>query len=285
MQITLSGVRGTAVMTNPAFREFGGDTTCFYIKGREGEEILIDFGSGLNGMRNRLSQSDKPMLALMTHYHLDHLAGFPVFPRIYRSGSPLRIVGPSLNEMSVKDVFSEIMSAPFWPQQIDMLRSELTFEALGPYSRDGVMAYGGLEIRWCPVHHPGGCVAYRVDEPATGHSLLVATDIEWALSTKEEREDFLHLCRAPNPVGWMAFDGHFTPENYPAHVNWGHSTWQDGVAIAKEAGIQQLVMIHHAPEMDDASLRELERQMQRECSGAVLGRQGETYEGLERVMR
>lgn len=283
MQITLGGVRGTAVVTNPAFREFGGDTTCFYIVGRDGEEILIDFGSGLNGMRDRLSQSDRPMLALMTHYHLDHLAGFPVFPRIYRPGAPLHIVGPSLNGKEVKDVFAQIMAAPFWPQQIEMLRGELTFEALGTYHREAVMTYGGLEVRWCPVHHPGGCVAYRVDEPATGHSLLVATDIEWPLSTKEERDIFLHLCRTPNPVNWMAFDGHCTPENYPAHVNWGHSTWQDGVAIARETGIQQLVIIHHAPELDDAALRELERKMREECPGAVLGRQGERYEGAEKV--
>lgn len=284
MQITLGGVRGTAVVTSPEFREFGGDTTSFLIEGRDGRRVLIDFGSGLSTMPESPADYEKPLLAFMTHYHLDHMAGFPVFPRIYRPGAPLRIIGPSVNGKNVKDVFSEMMSAAFWPQQIDMLKGELEFETL-PMNRDeAVIQYGGLDIRWCAVHHPGGSVAYRFDEPATGQSLLVATDIEWALSTKEERDAFLRLCCRPKPVGWLAFDGHFTPEDYPGHENWGHSTWQQGVAVAEEAGVGKLVIIHHAPGRNDDSLRVVEQQMQKKCPKAVFGRQGDKYEGTEKVM-
>ncbi len=283
MQITLGGVRGTAVVTDPDFRLFGGDTTSFYIQGQAGGEIIIDFGSGLNRMTDRLHGSEKYLLALMTHYHLDHVAGFPVFQRIYRPGTLLHIVGPSSNGKTVKEIFSDIMSPPFWPQQLHMLKATLEFETLNTDNQEAVLHHGALEIRWCPVHHPGGCVAYRIDEPSTGHSVLIATDIEWELSSEAEQSSFLHLCAVPSPVKWMAFDGHFTPENYPAHRNWGHSTWRNGVSIAQTIGIEKLVMIHHAPEFDDATLLDLEQQLKKECPTAVLGRQGETYEGTENV--
>ena len=35
---------------------------------------------------------------------------------------------------------------------------------------------GGLRVSWQSVAHPDGCVSYRVDEPATGASVVVATD-------------------------------------------------------------------------------------------------------------
>lgn len=283
MQITLGGVRGTSTVTNPACRIFGGDTTCFFIQGRAGEEIIIDFGTGLNSMRDRLGAPDKPLLALMTHYHLDHIAGFPVFPRIYQPGAPLRIMGPASGGKTVREIFAEIMSPPFWPQQLHMLPANPEFETLDASRSDKVLRHGALEIRWCAVHHPGGCLAYRVDEPGTGHSVLIATDIEWALSTEEERAAFLKLCAQPSPVRWLAFDGHFTPENYPAHVNWGHSTWRDGAEITRCAGVEKLVIIHHAPNQRDDGLLSLEQQLDRECPGAVFGRQGETYEGTERI--
>ena len=283
MQITLGGVRGTGVVTNPVFREFGGDTTAYLIEGRGGETVLIDFGSGLNTFSDRLAASDRPLLALMTHYHLDHMTGFPVFPKIYSPGAGLRIIGPTVKGKDVKAVFSEMLSAAFWPQQIDMLKGTLQFEALPASGEEALISYGGLEIRWCPVHHPGGSVAYRLDEPATGHSLLVATDIEWALSTADEREVFLSLCAAPHPVDWLAFDGHFSPGEYEAHTNWGHSTWAQAVDVAEATRAGKLVIIHHAPGHDDNVLRGMEQDMQERLPSASFGRQGEQYEGTERV--
>ncbi len=40
----------------------------------------------------------------------------------------------------------------------------------------------------------------------------------------------------------------YTDEEYPAHRHWGHSTWEEGVRLAKQANVKQLVIFHHDPE-------------------------------------
>jgi ribonuclease BN (tRNA processing enzyme) len=289
MRIILGGVRGTGTVTDSAFAEFGGDTTAYLVKGCDGDEILIDFGSGLRELRRYLYDPQVHRMALMTHYHLDHLSGFPVFPSIYNPEASLHILGPRSENMDVKKVFAEMMARPFWPLQINMLGARLDFETLEEEGGMDGRSFGGLQVRWCRVHHPGGCMAYRLDEPETGDSLMIATDVEWQESSNEEKKCFLELCLTPTPVKMLFFDGHFMPDNYASFRNWGHSTWQDGVEIVRACGSAcdghepRLIIVHHAPERDDESLREAEVELQRVLPCAEFGRQRSLYEGQKRI--
>jgi ribonuclease BN (tRNA processing enzyme) len=46
----------------------------------------------------------------------------------------------------------------------------------------------------------------------------------------------------------------YTAEEYPAFVGWGHSTLEDAVALAIEAGVERLVLFHHRPERTDSEV-------------------------------
>ena len=272
MEILLGGVRGTATVTDAAYRQFGGDTTAFLIKGAEGEQVLIDFGSGLRGLHRFLHDPTQNRLALVTHYHLDHLNGFPVLPLIYDPEASLDIFGPPSGGLEVESVFSDMMARPFWPLQIHMLEARLSFTTLRACPAKG-HPFGSLVIRWCPVHHPCGCMAYRIDEPATGESVVVATDIEWQASDSAEKAAFLRFCTIPTPVKLLLFDGHFTPEQISHKKGWGHSTWAEGVDIVQRTGIEKLLITHHAPEHDDRMLADIETTLQQHLPDAALARQ------------
>jgi phosphoribosyl 1,2-cyclic phosphodiesterase len=168
-----------------------------------------------------------------------------------------------------------------------MLQAKLEFETLEKNAGTAGMNFGDLCIRWCSVHHPGGCFAYRIDEKSTGESLVIGTDIEWQESSDAEKEKFIALCSIPEPAGLLFFDGHFTPENYGSFRNWGHSTWQDGIeivkSVAKETTEPRLVIIHHAPERDDEILKEEEKRMRQHLETACFGRQRSIFEGTERI--
>ena len=58
----------------------------------------------------------------------------------------------------------------------------------------------------------------------------------------------------------LIYDSQYTPEEYPAKVGWGHSTWQAGAELARAAGVPQLVLFHHDPRRTDAQLAALEAQ-------------------------
>jgi len=278
MRIILGGVRGTSTVTDPAFKEFGGDTISFLVIGEKGDELIVDFGSGLRELQRFLYDCSTHRMALITHYHLDHLNGFPTFPLIYDPTASLHTLGPSSGGMDIEDVFSDMLAKPFWPIQMDMLQAKLSFETLGDNDSTHERSFGDFDIRSCPVHHPGGCMAYRIDERSTGDSVVIATDIEWQESTQQEKTAFLDLCSQPKPAKLLFFDGHFTPQNYAQFRYWGHSTWRDGLEIMEQTGLQKTVMIHHSPRNDDDVLKKIEEEMEQASCSLAMGRQCDIYE-------
>ena len=52
----------------------------------------------------------------------------------------------------------------------------------------------------------------------------------------------------------LIFDAHFLPEEYETYRNWGHSTWEDAIAVAEQCQARQLWLAHHAPQRTDDEL-------------------------------
>ena len=52
----------------------------------------------------------------------------------------------------------------------------------------------------------------------------------------------------------MIFEAHFLPEEYETYRNWGHSTWEDAIAVAEQCQARQLWLAHHAPQRTDDEL-------------------------------
>ena len=52
----------------------------------------------------------------------------------------------------------------------------------------------------------------------------------------------------------LIYDAQYTPEEYLRFRGWGHSTWVEGVGVARDAGARQLVLFHHDPSHDDQFL-------------------------------
>jgi phosphoribosyl 1,2-cyclic phosphodiesterase len=255
MKVLLGGVRGTSSIAQADFMRYGGETTSVLVRGRAGETVILDAGTGIRTLGARLAQDPpKEVLLLLTHYHLDHIVGWPSFPLLYQRGVTLRVASSQTVGLKVEQILSQLMNQPFWPVQMDSVLATLRFEKTPGH-------FGELRIRSCPVHHPGGCVAYRLDEPATGASLVFATDIEWKLSTEEEKKSFLGLCREPTPCRLLLFDGHYSRANYPSFAGWGHSCWEDSVEVARAAGAGRLLVIHHAPDSRDEQLDRVKRRL------------------------
>ena len=58
-------------------------------------------------------------------------------------------------------------------------------------------------------------------------------------------------------------------------VGWGHSTFEEGVAIAEAAGVKKYVLYHHDPGQNDAAGHEKERRAQARFPNSIAA-----YEGL-----
>jgi len=273
MRLIIGGARGTSVVADPAFLEFGGDTTSFLVEGDRGDTVLIDAGTGTRLIDRYVRMARRhDLLLLMTHYHQDHLIGFPGFTPIYDATWSIEIDGPEIEGFTPEQVFSGMLGKPFWPLQIEGLQADIRFVTLPNQSSPDGRVFGDLVIRWCPVHHLGNCLAYRIDEQSKEKAIIIATDIEWSLATDIERKALIELCTRPYPAHLLIFDAHFTPEEYPRFKGWGHSTWRDALDVVRQTHIERLVLTHYSQYADDLKLLDTENEIKKIMPSAEIAR-------------
>ena len=232
MKVFLGGSRGSFPTSGADKVRYGGDTFSLLVEGRGGAQVLIDAGSGVRNLKARL----RPGATLFfTHTHLDHLIGLPLLAATW----PKRMILP---RGDLQAVLARAFAPPTWPLALP----PSDFAVPEP-----PVDIGDLQVRWQAVAHPDGCVAYRVDEPATGASVVVATDVEWAAMSPPAQDAFAAFARGAD---LLVFDSHYLPAEYAAHKGWGHSAWTDAVEAARRFGVQKLWLMHHPPDRTDAEI-------------------------------
>jgi len=185
----------------------------------------------------------------------------------------IEMAAPERENLTVEDAVRAFIRPPWWPVPLPVMAGHITFRTLPGPESVAPEPWLDLQIRWCPVHHPNGCTAYRLDDSESGKSVVIATDIEWGESSEAYRESLTRLCRDPHPASLLVVDGRYAQSEYESARGWGHSTWEEGVALAEAAGIKQVVITHHGQASDQA-LTEREHIIQARFPRAILARQG-----------
>jgi phosphoribosyl 1,2-cyclic phosphodiesterase len=265
MEIRFWGTRGSIPAPGPSTLEFGGNTTCLEVVLRSGRRIVIDGGTGIR----LLGESLKTMVAtvrlhlLLTHNHWDHLIGLPFFLPIYREDSEIQIDGWPLAFQALKRVFDDHMGDGFFPVAFEQLKAHITFVnkiARHPQVLDDV------HIEALPLNHPQGCLGFRFQEE--GQTLVFITDNELGLDGGYRFPDFVKFAK---DADLLIHDAQYLPEEMPVHRGWGHSTYEEAVHLALEAGVKTLLLTHHDPSRTDEQVRDILRRA-REMAAAAGGK-------------
>lgn len=80
MEIICWGSRGSISVSGKDYIKYGGDTTCIEIRTKSNDIIIIDAGTGIRRLGNKLIEERLfKYHFVFTHAHWDHLMGFPFF--------------------------------------------------------------------------------------------------------------------------------------------------------------------------------------------------------------
>ena len=112
----------------------------------------------------------------------------------------------------------------------------------------------GYNVTAFAVHHPGGALGYRFSSGKQGDaSFVYISDNELgAVETYPPRDEWWRqLVDFIRGAKVLVHDTMYTPDEYPKHRGWGHSTYEDAVELALAAGVEELVLFHHRPERSD----------------------------------
>lgn len=269
MIIKFWGVRGSIPSPGAATAGIGGNTSCVEVCTAE-QRFVLDAGTGLRGLGEALLARGGPvdLTLLLSHLHWDHIQGLPFFVPLYLKSTRVQVVGPAADTMSVLQTLSHQMTSPVFPVRLGELLSQIT-------TRDvfagETWVSGGARISTARLHHPGGCLAWRIE--AEGASLVYATDTEHYACVDPA------LAKFAEGADVLIYDGQYTPEEYrgdvgPSRVGWGHSTYEAGALLAAAAGVSQLVLFHHDPRRTDAQVVEIEARAQALFPNAIVAREG-----------
>jgi phosphoribosyl 1,2-cyclic phosphodiesterase len=240
------GVRGSIPCPGPDTVRYGGNTSCIEVR-CGGRLLIFDAGTGLRPLGAHLDALGAVKGDLFfTHTHFDHICGLPFFSSAYAKTNHFQFwAGHLLPDHTLRYVLSEMMMAPLFPIPISVLGADISFhdfragETLDPGS--------GIVIRTVALNHPNGATGYRIEY--AGKSLCYVTDTEHVPGTPDR-----NVLGLIDRADLVIYDSTYTDDEYPNHVGWGHSTWQEGVRLADAAKVKQLVVFHHDPGHDDATM-------------------------------
>lgn len=246
------GTRGSIPSPGPATAGYGGNTTCLEL--RVGERRLIfDAGTGIRLLGNKLlSEQTRKATIFLTHFHWDHIQGFPFFAPVYNSEFRLRIVAPEQDGAGVEALFAGQMGPIYFPIPYEALSASLFFEHLN----EGSWEEDGIRLRAMRMRHPSFTVGYRAE--VSGKVVVFIPDNELvggsfptARGWREKLGDFVA------GADLLIHDAMFTDEEYRRRNGWGHSTFQQVLELALETGVKDLFFFHHAPERSDQELNQI----------------------------
>jgi phosphoribosyl 1,2-cyclic phosphodiesterase len=259
------GVRGSIACPSPRHMTYGGNTACVEVLAGE-ERIILDAGTGIRDLGNQLLK-DGPRRAhlLLSHTHWDHVSGFPFFTPAFKGGRIFRVMAGHLTDHGgVRATLAGQMMQPMFPVPLEIMKSDLVFEDFE--AGDRFTLEGGIKVRTTRLNHPSGATAYRFD--FGGKSFCYVTDTEHVPGKPDQ--SVLGLIDGADLV---VYDCTYTDDEFPAKVGWGHSTWQEGVRLARAAKVKKLVIFHHEPDHEDDRMAQIEQEARAAWDGTVVARE------------
>ncbi len=268
MEFTFLGVRGSTPASGKNFNEYGGHTSCSLVQLQDREIIVVDTGTGIIGWGQDLMKSPAGsslrLNILFTHFHLDHLMGILFFDPLYSPSTQITFYS-SLYPKSLEKCLSNLMGGRFFPIKFMETPSKKIFRKIPP----GKFRIGGIQISHCPLNHPQGALAFKFQNKH--RSVVLATDTEHPKDGIDEE-----LAAFAHGADYLIYDAMLTPSEYRAgKKGWGHSTWEEGIKVAKKAEVGRLVLSHFNPIHTDSKIDQILSQSKKKLPKTFAAREGQ----------
>lgn len=246
MKLEFWGIRGTTPVWGNDKKRYGGHTLCSLITSDEKDLIIIDAGTGIMQLGNKLlkdsGSGELHIHLLLTHFHLDHIMGMPFFPLLYHRNAFITFYSPVATK-EMEGYLSGLMRGKYFP--VDFMSTSSKKEYI--QVEEGGFRIGDIQITAQDLNHPQGSVAYKFLHKEK--TIILATDTEHPEAGIDQK-----LAEFCSGADVLVYDAMFTPEEYADRKGWGHSTWRAGTQLAEMSGIKTLYLSHLSPDHSDQQI-------------------------------
>lgn len=268
MQIRFWGVRGTIPTPGPTTVRVGGNTSCVEVRTPDKQLIILDAGSGIRGLGKALQQENNGRIVgniLISHTHWDHIQGFPFFGPVFGRTNRFVLVGQRRFDKRLEEVLEGQFIEPYLPFRYRTLPADLLVKEV----QDGetIIIGNDTKVHVADLNHPGGCLGFRIE--SGGSVFTYCCDVG---HTNGFDKNVLKLAQ---DADLFVHDSHFASiEECHKYADWGHSTWQEAVEIAKKVNVKCLALFHYSPDLSDDEIDDILIQAKKIFPNTIIAQEG-----------
>ena len=240
-----------------------------------GELFIFDAGSGLRELGKSLTGQSVSTHIFLSHCHFDHVCGLPFFEPCYSPDSRISIwAGNLVPRFTLSGVIGQMMASPLFPISKDAFEAGIRYRDF----RAGETLRPSPEvlIKTIPLNHPDGATGYRLE--FAGRSVAYVTDHEAIACVDRE------LVALLMDTDVLILDCTFTREQIAARSGWGHSSWDQGIKLAKATRAGLFCLFHHDPDHDDDRLDDIAKEVSSHYPRSLVAKEGLVLEVQEPVL-
>lgn len=263
MRLRFWGTRGSLPKPGPATMRYGGNTPCVEIRTADGHLVILDCGTGAQGLGQALLAAGHGPVhghLLLTHMHWDHIQGLPFFAPLFAPGNAWDIYGPGSPRQPLQELLAGQMAYPYFPIALQQCGATIRYHTLV----ERTFQIGALRVTPRYLNHPALTLGYRLETGSV--TVVYATDHEphlpyWPHAASGEaaanwlthREEQRHVAFLAG-ADLVIHDAQYSLSEYQQRLGWGHSPVEYPVDVALAAQARRLALFHHEPWHDDSTI-------------------------------
>jgi phosphoribosyl 1,2-cyclic phosphodiesterase len=176
------------------------------------ERIIFDAGSGIRPLGMDLVETGPNAVHIfLTHFHWDHIQGFPFFMPLYDAEDTIRVIGPKQKDIDVQNLFAGQMGPIYFPVPFRVVAASMEFEHLN----EGSYELGNLSLDVMRVRHPSFVIGYRIR--IDGHVICFIPDNELDGDMYDVDPGFeARIVDFVGDADLLIHDSMYTEEEYPS---------------------------------------------------------------------
>jgi len=245
MIIRCWGARGSIPVSGNEYLKYGGDTTCLEIRTKDDDIVIVDAGSGMRRLGNKLIEEGRFEYSMIfTHAHWDHLIGFPFFKPLYFSKTRINMRGCPFPQASINEMIKRVMTPPHFPVKYSDLRAGINYDG----TCEGISIIGSLTVIPIFLSHPNQGNGYKFIEDGKSFVFLTDNELTFTHEGGLTYDDYLEFSEGAD---LLVHDAEYTEEDYATKKEWGHSVYTDALRLALEGKVKKLGLFHHNQERTD----------------------------------
>ena len=265
-KIKFWGTRGSLATPDVNCGKVGGNTVCIEVEC--GDSLIIcDAGTGIRllGSKIMAEKKYKNLYLLLSHAHYDHIEGIPFFAPLFSKNFKMDIwCGELDGSNNTRDTVAGFMRRPYFPVGPEVFVAETKFHDVSEFQSFNITK--DIHIKTIPLAHPGGATAYRIEYGDKSFAYVSDTEHKPG-ETNQTIVEFIRDCDA------FVYDASLTDNELPNYEGFGHSTWQEGLRLAKLAKAKRYFAFHHMPFRSDSDLDEIEKKIRKQMPDSGIARE------------